>query len=309
MTKTGPQKYTGASTAHWYQKAYPGDAMEVNVVVLHTTEGRTLPDYGGGATAPNLTAVPDVAARKLVWYQHFDIDVSSRALVNLAGGVQTNTLNVCQVELVGTCDPATHAKWGSAAHIYWPQAPDWALAEVARFLAWMNAQHGVPLSGPTKWPAYPASYGTSNGARMSNATWTDFSGVCGHLHVPENLHGDPGAIDFARLIALAKGTTEEDDMALTTDDIGKVATAVAAKLIAGGGVLETSDVDRVTAAVAAAFTAGETAQTAAIQAALAKLPVTVALTDAQIQALAGSPALAEAIAERVAVKLAARLAS
>jgi len=228
---TGPQRYPGASTgAAWYQDTYGGTAMEVNVVVLHTTEGRTLPDYDGGALAPNLTAVPDFAAKKLRWFQHFDIDRSSRALVNLAGGVETNTLNVCQVELVGTCDPATHKKWTAAGqqHVYWPEAPDWALAGVADFLRWLHAEHGVPLSGPAKWPAYPGSYGKSNGARMTAEQWLAFKGVCGHLHVVENEHGDPGAIDFPKLIALAKGSTvpEEDDVALTDADITKIATRV-----------------------------------------------------------------------------------
>jgi hypothetical protein len=219
VTRTGPQRYPGADQTHRYQDRYGGDAMEVNVVVLHTTEGRTLPDYNGGADAPNLTAVPDFGAQKLTWHQHFDIDVSSRALVNLAGGVETNTLNVCQVELVGTCDPATHTRWGSAPHIYWPEAPEWALAEVAKFLAWMHDEHGVPLTGPALWLPYPASYGATT-ARMTGAAWDAFTGVCGHQHVPENLHGDPGAIDFARLITLAKGTTTtETDMPLTTADV------------------------------------------------------------------------------------------
>ena len=220
---TGPQRYPGASTANWYQDDFGGDSMEVNVVVLHTTEGRTLPDYGGGAVAPNLTAVPDLAARKLKWYQHFDIDISSRALVNLRGGVETNTLNVVQVELVGTCDPDTHARWGSAAHIYWPQAPDWALEGVADFLRWMHEEHGVPLSGPAKWPAYPTSYANGGHQRMSFAQWNDFTGVCGHMHVPENVHGDPGAIDFARLIQLAK--TDEPTPPVTQPAQPKVSLA------------------------------------------------------------------------------------
>lgn len=221
MTRTGPQRYPGADQTRRYQATYPGDAMDVNVVVLHTTEGRTLPDYGGGALAPNLTAVPDFTNQRLRWYQHFDIDTSSRALRNLAGGVETNTLNVCQVELVGTCDPGTHSKWGDTAHIYWPQAPDWALAELAVFLRWMHDQHGVPLSGPSLWPAYPASYGAGSGQRMTGAAWTAFTGICGHMHVPENDHGDPGAIDFTKLIALTKGSTiEEDPMAgITKADI------------------------------------------------------------------------------------------
>jgi len=320
--------------------------MDVNVVVLHTTEGRTLPGYDGGAMAPNLTAVPDLAAKKLNWYQHFDIDRSSRALQNLSGGVETNTLNVTQVELVGTCDPATHREWGSAPHIYWPEAPDWALQEVAEFLAWMHAQHGVPLSGPAKWPAYPGSYGSSSGARMSGAVWNAFKGVCGHLHVPENNHGDPGAIDFDRIIALAKGTItppEEDDVALTDTDINKIADAVFKKIAAGDGVLESADLQRIWSAdvIPAArppynnpdyyqadgktpnnttWTAGyaQRTQTEGIREALARIQNLelhageVQLTDIQISSLASTvaadPALAEQIAEKVAVKLAERLA-
>ncbi|MFF3407490.1 glycoside hydrolase family 25 protein [Streptomyces sp. NPDC002742] len=52
------------------------------------------------------------------------------------------------------------------------------------------------------------------------------------------------------LRAWAAGT--ETDMALTTDDINKVAAAVAAKLIAGGGVLEPQDVTNVASAAAKA---------------------------------------------------------
>ncbi|MEU6230479.1 peptidoglycan-binding protein [Streptomyces sp. NPDC047042] len=212
-TKTGPQRYPGASRANWYQDDYPGDPMQVNVVVLHTTEGRTLPTYGGGSMAPNLTAVPDFAAKKLKWFQHFDIETSSRALANKRGGVETNTLNVTQIELVGTCDPTSHKKWTAAGqeHIFWPDAPEWALRSVARFLAWMHEEHGVALSGPKSWPAYPTSYGTAGGQRLSFTEWADFKGVCGHMHVPENDHGDPGAIDFATLVKYAKAELDVDD--------------------------------------------------------------------------------------------------
>jgi hypothetical protein len=212
-TKTGPQRYPAASRANWYQDDFGGDPMQVNVVVLHTTEGSSLPGYGGGTSAPNLTAVPDFGAKKLKWYQHFDIETSSRALVNLRGGVETNTMNVCQVELVGTCDPKTHKEWKAAgrAHVYWPDAPDWALKGIARFLAWMHKEHGVPLSGPRAWPAYPTSYANRGGQRLKAAQWTDFKGVCGHMHVPENLHGDPGAIDFARIVKHARAALDLGD--------------------------------------------------------------------------------------------------
>ena len=231
---TGPQKYPGASTTHWYQDDYPSDAMEVNVLVLHTTEGTGLPGYSAGSEAPNLTAVPDFEHNRLVWYQHFDIDRSSRALVNLNGGVETNTLNVVQVEMVGTCDPATHKKCGASRHIYWPQAPDWALRGVADLMAWLHTHHGVPLSGVGDWKAYPASYGKGNGCRMSSSAWESFKGVCGHQHVPENLHGDPGALDFGTLLTLARGTGPRPPVTTTKTGAVKCRVSLAHVVAAAG---------------------------------------------------------------------------
>jgi hypothetical protein len=242
MAKTGPQRYPGASTAYWHQSRYGGDAMESNVVVWHTTEGTSVPPYGGGASAPNFTAKPDFAAKRLVWYQHFDFDVSSRALVNRAGGVETNTLNVVQVEIVGTCDPATHRKWGSTPHLYTPALPDWAVRDLAAFAKWAHDHHGVPLTSGVTFKAYPSSYG-SNGVRMSGATWNGYRGHCGHQHVPENDHGDPGLLPMAAILARAKGATPtnppttEDDM----DPIDVWAYKGKTRRPADGGGRETRD--------------------------------------------------------------------
>jgi hypothetical protein len=221
--KTGPQRYPGASTAYWYGAKYPGSAMEVNVLCWHSTEGTSLPSYDGGSMAPNFTAKPDFAAKRLVWYQHFDFDVSSRALRNLSGGVETNTLNVGQVEIVGTSDPATHTKWAQAGiqHLYMAELPDWAIRDLATFAKWANVNHGVPLSSGLTFKPYPSSYG-ANGVRMTNTQWTNFNGHCGHQHVPENDHGDPGAFPMAAILAAAKnGTTQEDDpmAGITKQDI------------------------------------------------------------------------------------------
>ncbi|MBZ6250399.1 hypothetical protein KVH27_18685 [Streptomyces olivaceus] len=223
MARTGPQRYPGASTAYWYGSKYPGSAMESNVVVWHTTEGTSVPTYGGGSSAPNFTAMPDFVAKRLVWYQHFDFDASARALVNQPGGVETNTLNVVQVELVGTCDPAAHKKWGATPHLYSPELPDWAIRDLAAFAKWAHEQHGVPLTSGLTFKAYPGSYGNSS-VRMSNAQWSNFRGHCGHQHVAENLHGDPGAFPMSAILARAAGTTtapqEEDPMAgMTKQDI------------------------------------------------------------------------------------------
>ncbi|MBQ1164007.1 hypothetical protein KBZ21_39060, partial [Streptomyces sp. A73] len=67
MAKTGPQKYPGASTAYWYQSRYGGNSLETNVIVWHSTEGTSLPSYGGGGSAPNLTAKPDFKNKRMVW--------------------------------------------------------------------------------------------------------------------------------------------------------------------------------------------------------------------------------------------------
>lgn len=217
-TRTGPQYYPDANrTSYWYEDNYAATAMEVNVCALHTTEGRSVPTYSGGASAPNFTKNPDFKNKRLVSYQHFRVDSSARALVNRYGGVETNTLNVVQVELVGTCDPKTRDRWKREGYvqnkdfIYWPDAPQWALDDLADFLAWLHEEHGVPLTTVSKWPAYPSSYGNGQGQRMSYSAWNNFRGICGHMHVPENDHGDPGNIKIAWLLELAKKKLGVDD--------------------------------------------------------------------------------------------------
>jgi hypothetical protein len=209
--------------------------MESNVGVMHTTEGTSLPSYSGGSVAPNFTALPDIKNKKLKWYQHFDFDRSSRALVNASGGVETNTLNVVQIELVGTCDPNHKTSWSGAKagtdYIYWPDAPDWLLQEVAKFVKWAHDNHNVKLEQwpQSKWLAYPNSYGSSHGQRMTNGQWTDFYGWCGHQHVPEQDHGDPGNLRMDKILAFAKGQTTptdpggSDDVSFTKDDLETLA--------------------------------------------------------------------------------------
>ncbi|MFD3574781.1 LysM peptidoglycan-binding domain-containing protein [Streptomyces sp. NPDC058644] len=232
--KSGPQRYPGATTgAHWYQDNVGGSAMESNVGVIHTTEGRTVPGYRGGLDAPNFTALPDIKARKLRWYQHFDFDVSSRALVNMRGGVETNTLNAVQVELVGTCDERNAKTWGGKKvgvdYLFWPDAPDWALAELAKFVRWAHDKHGLPMQSSVTWKAYKkgqvgGSYG-ANGVRLSAAAWTRYYGWLGHQHVPENSHGDPGNLDFAHVLELAEGATTSTYTVRKGDTLSTIAKA------------------------------------------------------------------------------------
>jgi hypothetical protein len=192
--------------------------MESNVIVVHTTEGATVPGYRGGADAPNLTVMPLISKKKVAVYQHFGIDTSSRALVNLSGGVETNTANAVQLEFVGTCDERHAKTWGDMKagvdYIFWPDAPEWLKKEVGKIFGWLNLVHGIKLQSTVTWKAYNkgqvgGSYGKNNGVRLSGAEWNKYYGILGHQHAPENEHGDPGNIDMRGIIAYAKAWLAE----------------------------------------------------------------------------------------------------
>lgn len=203
----------------WYQDNYPGATMNLTkdtmVVTLHSTEGYDWPTYDGGAIAPNYTGKPPIGTGLLGkghWRAHFPDEKSSRALQNLAGGVETNTLNDVQLELIGTCDP-THAKtWNGRIagvnYVFWPNASRRQLLFVARILADFHIRHGLQLVAPRPFKPYPSSYG-SNGVRMTFDQWRNAVGVVGHQHIPENVHGDPGNIDIATILDLAKTRVEK----------------------------------------------------------------------------------------------------
>ena len=163
-------------------------------VVLHTTETEGIPSYGGGSSAPHLTYVPDTGR----WYQHTDLGVAARALRNLDGGVQTNRARALQVEIVCYSD-RNIAEDDPSDRIWVGELTPSHLEPLSEFLRWCSSQYGVHLF----WPGQQAlSYSQANasGFRMSSAEWEDFSGVCGHQHVPENDHWDPGALDWQTLM-------------------------------------------------------------------------------------------------------------
>jgi hypothetical protein len=58
---------------------------------------------------------------------------------------------------------------------------------------------------------------------MSKSIWEQFNGVCGHQHVPENKHWDPGAIAWARLIGTEMGHPSSDFKEFTAGhNIGEI---------------------------------------------------------------------------------------
>lgn len=173
---------------------------EPDVCVLHTTEGMSWPGYSGGGEAPNATIKP-IPGKGIQVREHIDFDCYAKALMNLPGGVETNRRGVIQFELIGTCDPKHK---GDPAWYYWPDADDAVLSALADYLRPILARYDIPHVAPG-FLAYPDSYGSKRGQRMSNAAWDAFNGICGHQHVPENDHGDPGAFPIAALINYLNG--------------------------------------------------------------------------------------------------------
>jgi hypothetical protein len=149
--------------------------------------------------------------------------VAGRGLKNASGGVQTNRQGtIClQVEVIAfAADPFTRNLTAKG------------LADVRRMVAF-----GRSLGVPDVWPAGPPpAYPTGSSAR-SAAIWTAHGGHYGHSQVPENDHGDPGAIDTALLLSTAPPplTPTEDTMLVhvtkTSTDGTLPATAIV--LVAG----------------------------------------------------------------------------
>lgn len=209
--------YPKASRTQDFSKKYPGASMNPRIGVVHSTEGTGWPGYVGGATAPTFTLRPNFKSKTVSVRQHFPANRSSRALVNLAGGVETNTFNSIQFELVGTCDLPTKRNWEKKGlkenrdFIYMPTAPDWFLQAFADLLIWCSKtykdfeiRNAAPTAAPGRWKAYPGSYGVRNKNRLSFAQWRKTRGLVGHQHVPENSHGDPGAFPIDKVIQMAK---------------------------------------------------------------------------------------------------------
>jgi hypothetical protein len=114
---------------------------------------------------------------------------SARALKNRAGGVQTNRLgSVClQVEVIGF-----------AEHPFTSHLTAAGRAGLGKLVAFARA-HGIPDVWPMgSPPEYPRGY-----AVRDPRVWTSRAGHYGHSQVPENDHGDPGAIDIRVLWAAA----------------------------------------------------------------------------------------------------------
>lgn len=171
--------------------------------VLHTTEGGpnytpSTKSYFGHSYWPHATAARVNGVARIV--QHLPISRAAKAMENDAGGVQTNRGHAVQLEIGWYADRIQDLPGDIAAVVR-----DWVL--------WVSAQTSTPVTGPT-------FYGQDSGftlasetarQRMSFDQWTRFTGICGHQHVPENVHWDPGKLDLVKLVGNSPSQPQPED--------------------------------------------------------------------------------------------------
>lgn len=212
---------------------WPGGTYLTNVpwrFVAHTTE--VIPSSLAGAKAmaarhphpPHLWAWPQRG-----WLgQTVPLDRSAAALVqpDSAPAQRTNKARAIQVEIIGNA--AETPNWPKD---WWEWLGSDVLAPV------IAAGYLIDLDAIAPLISYPASYGATD-FRFTWDEWLDFSGLCAHLNVPGNLHGDIGAgrLDLVAASAARTIDPQEDDMPLTAADLDAIGARVQAELRKGTGV-------------------------------------------------------------------------
>ncbi len=162
-------------------------------LVIHTTEGMSFApnpnSYFGKQSWPHFTLDRDGTL-----FQHIGLNRAARALKNLEGGTQTNRGGAWQVEVVGKSSE-THTEFTDAQ-----------MATLRRLVLVLKG-HGLGMQAlPTGAIALSATFNAPQ--RMSAAAWKAFDGICGHRHVPENDHWDPGAFELSSLLPDVDGEAE-----------------------------------------------------------------------------------------------------
>lgn len=174
--------------------SFEGDDPGVAKGVIHTTETGWLPSYSN--PPHNTIGYRDGDVSR---WQHIEYDRAGRALVNLPGGEQTNREDrTFQLEVI--CYSAKQfvtreGRWWSG------DLPDPLLEAVAEWMSFIEDEFGVEHQWPER-QALSSTQANAAGFRMSTYEWDKWPGWCGHQHVPENSHWDPGALEWDRLMAM-----------------------------------------------------------------------------------------------------------
>lgn len=169
-------------------------------IVLHTTETNSKPSLW----IPNFKYPSHVVCS----YEHNEVfqlvgfNEAGKALYKAPGGVETNRMGAIQIEINGYADEAGN----------WSQEKlKWLGEEVLKPICdWIDENGGgfdcynIPAPG-----AHGGSASEDAPQRMSYSEWTNFNGICGHRHVPDNDHYDPDQLNVPAIVDYANSVESE----------------------------------------------------------------------------------------------------
>ena len=146
-----------------------------NKILLHSTEGTTsgFAAYGDNKYPAHFTLDP----RKKTVSQHFSIYQPALAIAN------HDKSGPIQIEIVGF---STSGSMGYTAEADLHNFTDEDWDYLANVLRAISEETGIPLTSSVSW-----ADGTK---RLSDQEFMEYTGVLGHMHVPDNNHTDPGDI-------------------------------------------------------------------------------------------------------------------
>lgn len=162
-------------------------------LVIHTTE------IGELGTIP-LTHInpPQLWAdlNKNIYLQGISLDKAGYSLKHPSDTIDTNGLFCVQVTIIGFANDIQH------------YSDEWykklALNVVKPICDAVGIDYQVYKEFKGEGDVLLAS--TTSVNRMSTDEWANFNGVCGHQHVPNNAHLDPGKLEYQKVIDLIKSS-------------------------------------------------------------------------------------------------------
>jgi len=181
-------------------------------IVIHTTETAGLPGYGFGSVSPHFTigvgdagSLPREKKGKVRIWQHISLDRTASALLHKPGTIETNHMGAhcIQIECITYIgDQKDAGIVGNKGKF--PKALTKALAGLVEEITSALGDININIS-PKRWSSSGA-YGEKAPQRLSEDEWEGFNGICGHEHVPNNRHWDPGAFDIDELMGYVGST-------------------------------------------------------------------------------------------------------
>ena len=193
-------------------------------IVIHTTETAGLPGYREGSVAPHFTigvgdpgSMPREQRGRVRIWQHISLDRTASALRHNPGTIETNHMGAHCVQIECITYIGDQDKAGIVGNKgKFPKALSKALAGLIDEIVATLDDININLH-PDTWSS-SGSYGVTAKQRLTEAEWERFNGICGHEHVPNNTHWDPGAFDIDAFTKLLSGRSDSSRSQRTSAD-------------------------------------------------------------------------------------------